>query len=55
MSLATFINAMTASDCIYYPVASNTRKDLFNLTELYVHPVFHRLRTEDSFKSEGIT
>ena len=53
MSMATFINAMTAPDCTYYPVASNTRKDLFNLAEVYFDAVFHPLLTEDSFKREG--
>lgn len=53
MSMATFINAMTAPDCTYYPVASNTRKDLFNLAEVYFDAVFHPLLTENSFKREG--
>lgn len=53
MSMATFINAMTAPDCTYYPVASNARKDLFNLAEVYFDAVFHPLLTEDSFKREG--
>lgn len=53
MSMATFINAMTAPDCTYYPVASNSRKDLFNLAEVYFDAVFHPLLTEDSFKREG--
>ena len=53
MSMATFINAMTASDHTYYPVASNVKKDLFNLAEVYFDAVFHPLLTEETFKREG--
>ncbi len=53
MSMATFINAMTASDHTYYPVASNVKKDLFNLAEVYFDAVFHPLLTEETFRREG--
>lgn len=53
MSMATFINAMTSSDHTYYPVASNVKKDLFNLAEVYFDAVFHPLLTEQTFKREG--
>ena len=53
MSMATFINAMTSSDHTYYPVASNVKKDLFNLSEVYFDAVFHPLLTEETFKREG--
>ena len=53
MSMATFINAMTGSDQTYYPVASNVKKDLFNLAEVYFDAVFHPLLTEETFKREG--
>ncbi len=53
MSMATFLNAMTGSDITYYPVASNVRKDLFNLAEVYVDAVFHPLLTEAVFMREG--
>ena len=53
MSMATFINAMTGSDHTYYPVASNVKKDLFNLAEVYFDAVFHPLLTEDTFRREG--
>ena len=53
MSMATFINAMTTSDHTYYPVASNVKKDLFNLAEVYFDAVFHPLLTEETFKREG--
>lgn len=52
-SMATFINAMTAWDCTYYPVTSNVRQDLANLAEVYFDAVFHPLLTEDTFKREG--
>lgn len=53
MSMATFLNAMTGSDCTYYPVASNVKQDLFNLAEVYFDAVFHPLLTEETFKREG--
>ena len=53
MSMATFINAMTSSDHTLYPVASNVKKDLFNLAEVYFDAVFHPLLTEETFKREG--
>ena len=53
MSMATFINAMTGSDCTYYPVASNVEQDLFNLAEVYFDAVFHPLLTEQTFRREG--
>lgn len=53
MSMATFINAMTGWDCTYYPVASNVRRDLFNLAEVYFDAVFHPLLTEETFRREG--
>ena len=53
MSMATFINAMTGSDCTYYPVASNVKQDLFNLAEVYFDAVFHPLLTEQTFRREG--
>ena len=53
MSMATFINAMTSADHTYYPVASNVKKDLFNLAEVYFDAVFHPLLTEDTFRREG--
>lgn len=53
MSMSTFLNAMTGPDCTYYPVASNVRRDLFNLAEVYVDAVFHPLLTELTFRREG--
>ena len=53
ISMATFINAMTAWDNTCYPVASNVKQDLFNLAEVYLDAIFHPLLTEDTFKREG--
>ncbi|MFH0878483.1 MAG: insulinase family protein [Lentisphaerota bacterium] len=53
MSMATFINAMTYPDHTSYPVASNVRRDLFNLAEVYFDAVFHPLLTENIFRREG--
>ena len=52
-SMATFINAMTAIDLTLYPVASNVKKDLFNLADVYWDAVFHPRLEEDTFKQEG--
>ena len=53
ISMATFLNAMTGSNCTYYPVASNVKQDLFNLASVYFDAVFHPLITEDTFAREG--
>ncbi len=53
MSPASFINAMTGSDCTYYPVCSKVKQDLFNLAEVYFDAVFHPLLEENTFKREG--
>ncbi|MGA2440279.1 MAG: insulinase family protein [Tepidisphaeraceae bacterium] len=52
-SMATFINAMTGSDYTVYPVASNVRRDFYNLAEVYWDAVFHPLLTEKTFQREG--
>jgi len=53
MSMATFLNAMTAADCTFYPVASNVKADLFNLASVYFDAVFHPLLTPETFRREG--
>ncbi len=53
MSMATFLNALTGWECTYYPVASNVRADLFNLSDVYFDAVFHPLLSEDAFRREG--
>ncbi len=39
-SLNTFLNAMTASDFTFYPVASRNNKDFKNLVDVYLDAVF---------------
>ncbi len=53
MSMATFINAMTSQAYTVYPIASNVKKDFFNLAEVYLDAVFHPLLTDDIFRREG--
>ena len=53
MSMATFINAMTAQAYTVYPVASNVKQDFFNLVEVYLDAVFHPELKEDTFRREG--
>jgi Zn-dependent M16 (insulinase) family peptidase len=53
MSMATFINAMTSQAYTVYPVASNVKKDFFNLVEVYLDAVFQPQLTEDIFRREG--
>lgn len=53
LSMATFINALTASDHTVYPVSSNVKQDLFNLADVYFDAVFHPLLERDAFCREG--
>jgi len=53
MSMATFINAMTAQAYTTYPVSSNVKKDFFNLAEVYLDAVFYPELREDTFRREG--
>lgn len=54
-SLKTFLNAFTASEWTFYPVASMNEKDYFNLMTVYLDAVFFPLIKEDEriFKQEG--
>lgn len=54
-SLNTFLNALTASDCTMYPIASQNDKDFFNLMDIYLDAVlFPRIKDEPRiFKREG--
>jgi hypothetical protein len=54
-SLKTFLNAFTASEWTFYPVASMNEKDYFNLMTVYMDAVFFPLIKEDPriFKQEG--
>ncbi|MCS7049564.1 MAG: insulinase family protein [Verrucomicrobiae bacterium] len=53
MSMATFINALTYQAFTTYPVASNVKKDFFNLVEVYLDAVFHPELKEETFRREG--
>lgn len=44
-SLNTFMNAFTSSDWTAYPFASQSRKDYFNLLDVYLDAVFSRAST----------
>ncbi|OGV61510.1 MAG: hypothetical protein A3K19_07165 [Lentisphaerae bacterium RIFOXYB12_FULL_65_16] len=52
-SMATFINAFTYPDRTIYPVASNVRKDYFNLVGVYLDAVFHPSIRPETLKQEG--
>lgn len=52
-SMNTFMNAMTGSDCTFYPAASQIEKDFYNLLSVYADSVFHPQLTELSFLQEG--
>ena len=53
--MASFLNAMTASDCTLYPVASQNDKDFDNLMSVYLDAVFAPLSIKDPkpFLQEG--
>jgi presequence protease len=52
-SLNTFLNAMTYPDRTVYPVASQNKKDLYNLAKVYMDAVFFPNLTRETFKQEG--
>ena len=54
-SMASFLNAMTASDCTIYPVASPNDKDFNNLMSVYLDAVFAPISIIDPkpFLQEG--
>ena len=54
-SMASFLNAMTASDCTVYPIASQNDKDFDNLMSVYLDAVFAPLSIKDPkpFLQEG--
>jgi hypothetical protein len=52
-SMATFINAMTGQAYTTYPIATNVRKDYFNLATVYLDAVFHPELKEQTFRREG--
>ena len=52
-SLATFMNAFTASDWTMYPFSTQNRKDYYNLMDVYLDAAFFPAIEELSFKQEG--
>ncbi|XP_052814769.1 presequence protease, mitochondrial-like [Mya arenaria] len=52
-SLATFMNALTASDWTMYPFSSQNRKDYNNLLAIYLDAVFYPQLRELDFSQEG--
>lgn len=48
-SLATYINASTASDVTVYPVCSRNDRDLLNLAEVYLDAVFAPLSAKNDW------
>lgn len=52
-SLATFMNAMTASDWTVYPFCTQNRQDFKNLLSVYLDAVFYPQLRELDFSQEG--
>ncbi|KAI8991000.1 peptidase M16C associated-domain-containing protein [Mycotypha africana] len=52
-SLATFMNAFTASDYTLYPFATTNRADYNNLRDVYLDAVLHPKLDRLDFKQEG--
>ena len=52
-SLATFMNALTASDWTLYPFSSQNKKDFYNLMDVYSDAVFFPLLKKESFEQEA--
>jgi presequence protease len=52
-TLQTFINAFTYPDKTIYPVASQERRDFFNLARVYTDLVLHPRLMKETFLQEG--
>lgn len=52
-SLKTFMNAMTGSDCTFYPASSQIKEDFYNLLTIYIDAVFFPCLRKVSFLQEG--
>ncbi|MCK5528130.1 MAG: insulinase family protein, partial [Kiritimatiellae bacterium] len=53
ISMATFINALTAQMFTVYPIATTVKKDFFNLADVYMDAIFHPNITAETFRAEG--
>ena len=51
--LTTFLNAMTGSDCTFYPFATRNMTEYFNIMDVYCDVVFHPLLERSTFEQEG--
>ena len=52
-SMSTFMNAFTSSDWTAYPFATQSKKDFFNLLDVYLDAAYFPLLEEEDFKQEG--
>ena len=52
-SMSTFMNAFTASDWTAYPFATQSKKDFFNLLDVYLDAAYFPLLEEEDFMQEG--
>tara|TARA_B100000925_G_scaffold131893_1_gene98632 strand:- start:894 stop:3776 length:2883 start_codon:yes stop_codon:yes gene_type:complete len=52
-SMSTFMNAFTASDWTAYPFATQSKKDFYNLLDVYLDAVYFPLLEEQDFMQEG--
>ena len=52
-SMATFMNAFTASDWTMYPFSTQNKKDFYNLMSVYLDAVFYPRLDRLSFQQEG--
>ena len=52
-SMSTFMNAFTASDWTAYPFATQSKKDFFNLLDVYLDAAYFPLLQEEDFMQEG--
>jgi hypothetical protein len=52
-SMQTFINAFTYPDKTIYPVASQIKKDFYNLARVYTDLVFNPRMLKETFQQEG--
>ncbi|MFN2354426.1 MAG: insulinase family protein [Desulfopila sp.] len=51
--LTTFLNAMTGSDCTFYPFATRNMTEYFNIMDVYCDVAFHPLLQRATFEQEG--
>lgn len=51
--LTTFLNAMTGSDCTFYPFATRNMTEYFNIMDVYCDVVFQPLLHRTTFEQEG--